>query len=161
MGHRVWAWQWMTLTLDFQSQILKQPYLRNRRANWQWTIGGHSWPWPWPWGVRSYPIVTRVTSDVGVPSTRLVNIHHNWGFLRIWLSIPNQFVIASYLAVAEHHIMFALHSVSCKKPPTSECIQFFLSYTATYVSYITEYEPCTWNHVRRVRVRKLYFKSVQ
>ena len=37
----------MTLTLDFQGQILKQPYLRNRRANWQWTIGGHSWPWPW------------------------------------------------------------------------------------------------------------------
>ena len=27
--------------------------------------------------VRSYPIVTRVTSDVGVPSTRLVDIH-NW-----------------------------------------------------------------------------------
>ena len=36
----------MTLTLDFQGQILKQPYLSNRRANWQWTIGGHSWPWP-------------------------------------------------------------------------------------------------------------------
>ena len=24
----------MTFTLDFQGQILKQPYLRNRRANW-------------------------------------------------------------------------------------------------------------------------------
>ena len=47
------------------------------------------------------------------------------GFIRIWLFIPNQFVIASYLAVAEHQIMFSLHSVSCKKPPTSECIQFF------------------------------------
>ena len=23
---------------------------------------------------------------------------------------------------------------------------FFLLYTATYVSYITEYEPCTWHH---------------
>ena len=69
------------------------------------------------------------------------------GFICIWLSIPNQFVIASYLAVAEHQIMFLLHSVSCKKPPTSECIQFFLLYTVTYVSYITEYEPCTWHHV--------------
>ena len=39
------------------------------------------------------------------------------GFIRIWLSIPNQFVIASYLAVAEHQIMFTLDSVSCKKPP--------------------------------------------
>ena len=47
------------------------------------------------------------------------------GFIRIWPSIPNQFVIASYLAVAEHQIVFSLHSVSCKKPPTSECIQFF------------------------------------
>ena len=70
------------------------------------------------------------------------------GFIRIWPSIPNQFVIASYLAVAEHQIMLSLHSVSCKKPPTSECIQFFfLLYTATYVSYITEYEPCIWHHV--------------
>ena len=70
------------------------------------------------------------------------------GFIRIWLSIPNQFVIASYLAVAEHQIMFSLHSVRDKKPPTSECIQFFfLLYTATYVNYITEYEPCTWHHV--------------
>ena len=44
--------------------------------------------------------------------------------------------------------MFSLHSVSCKKLPTSECIQFFfLLHTATYVSYITEYEPCTWHHV--------------
>ena len=36
----------MTLTLDFQGQILKQPYLRNSRADWHWTNGGHSWPWP-------------------------------------------------------------------------------------------------------------------
>ena len=47
------------------------------------------------------------------------------GFIRIWPSIPNQFVIASYLAVVEHQIVFSLHSVSCKKPVTSECIQFF------------------------------------
>ena len=69
-------------------------------------------------------------------------------FIRIWLSIPNQFVIASYLAVDEHQIMFSLHIVSCKKPPTSECIQFFfLLYTVPYVSYITKYETCTWHHV--------------
>ena len=43
--------------------------------------------------------------------------------------------------------MFSLHSVSCKKPPTSECIHFFLLYTATFVSYIAEYEPWTWHHV--------------
>ena len=30
--------------MEFQGQILKQSYLRNRRANWQWTIVGHSWP---------------------------------------------------------------------------------------------------------------------
>ena len=72
------------------------------------------------------------------------------GFIRIWPSIPNKFAIASYLAVAEHQIMFSLHSVSCKKPPTFECIQFFLLHTATYVSYITEYEPCTWHHVSQL-----------
>ena len=29
----------MTLTLDFQGQILKRPYLRNRKANWHLTTG--------------------------------------------------------------------------------------------------------------------------
>ena len=47
-------------------------------------------------------------------------------FIRIWSSIPNQLVIASYLAVAEHQILVSLHSASCKKPPTSECIHFFI-----------------------------------
>ena len=60
----------------------------------------------WPrWGVRSYPIVTRVTSDVGIPSTRLVDIH-NCRIYSHWLSIPNQIVIAGYLAVAEYQICF-------------------------------------------------------
>ena len=52
----------LTLTLDFQGQILKMLYLRNGRANWQGTKGmwidrmldphcdfevwPHSWPWP-------------------------------------------------------------------------------------------------------------------
>ena len=53
----------MTLTLDFQGQILKMLYLRNGRADWHGTKG--IWvdrmldpccdfqcsplPWPWPW----------------------------------------------------------------------------------------------------------------
>ena len=53
----------MTLTLDFQGQILKMLYLRNGRADWHGTKG--MWvdrmlhplcdfelspqPWPWPW----------------------------------------------------------------------------------------------------------------
>ena len=40
----------MTFTLDFHGQILKQPYLRNKEANWHWTKGGHSLPWLWPVG---------------------------------------------------------------------------------------------------------------
>ena len=52
----------LTLTLDFQGQILKMLYLRNGRANWHWTKGmrvdrtldphcdfelwRHPWPWP-------------------------------------------------------------------------------------------------------------------
>ena len=58
----LWPWA-MTLTLDFQGQILKMLYLRNGRADWHGTKG--TWvdrmldshcdfelwphPWPWPW----------------------------------------------------------------------------------------------------------------
>ena len=34
--------------LGFSHQIFKQPYLKNRRANWHWTKGDHSWPWLYP-----------------------------------------------------------------------------------------------------------------
>ena len=51
----------MTLTLDFQGQMLKMLYLRNRRADWHGTkrmwvdrmlhpLGDFQlWPQPWPW----------------------------------------------------------------------------------------------------------------
>ena len=51
----------MTLTLDFQGQILKMLYLRNGRADWHGTKGMwvdrmfdphcdfELWPHPWPW----------------------------------------------------------------------------------------------------------------
>ena len=53
----------MTLTLDFQGQILKMLYLRNGRADWHGTKGicvdrvldpccdfqCSPLPWPWPW----------------------------------------------------------------------------------------------------------------
>ena len=51
----------MTLTLDFQGQMLKMLYLRNRRADWHGTKGMwvdrmlhplgdfQLWPQPWPW----------------------------------------------------------------------------------------------------------------
>ena len=88
-------WFWlltlvMTLTLNFPCQILKQQYIRNRRANWHWTKGGHSWPWPCPFGdqdVRIYQIVTRVTSDVSVLSTRLVLSVNIWGLVNPLLSL--------------------------------------------------------------------------
>ena len=51
-------------------------------ANWHGTKRMrviHSWPWYWRlwpwWGGRMYRIMTGVTSDVGVPSTYLVDIH--------------------------------------------------------------------------------------
>ena len=102
----------------------------------------------WPrWGVRSYPIVTRVTSDVGIPSTRLVDIH-NCRIYSHWLSIPNQIVIAGYLAVAEYQICFHfIVWVVRSRPHMNVSNSFLLLCTATCVSYITEYEPCTWHHV--------------
>ena len=58
----------MTLTLDFQGQILKKSYLRNGMADWQGTKGmwvdrmldshcdfklwPHPWPWPWIFKVK-------------------------------------------------------------------------------------------------------------
>ena len=44
---------------------------------WNEMLAGllHAWPWPfwWPrWGFRIYWVVIGVTSEVGVPSTRLV-----------------------------------------------------------------------------------------
>ena len=53
----------MTFTLDFQGQIMKKPYQRNRKAGWHGTKGmwiDRKWdtlcgfeiwalPWPWPW----------------------------------------------------------------------------------------------------------------
>ena len=58
----------LTLTLDFQGQILKMLYLRNGRADWHGTKGmwidrmlhllcdfqrsPHPWPWPWIFKVK-------------------------------------------------------------------------------------------------------------
>ena len=58
----------MTLTLDFQGQILKKSYLRNVMADWHRTKGmwvdrmldshcdfklwPHPWPWPWIFNVK-------------------------------------------------------------------------------------------------------------
>ena len=58
----------LTLTLDFQGQILKMLYLRNERADWHGTKGmwidrmlhplcdfqhsPHPWPWPWIFKVK-------------------------------------------------------------------------------------------------------------
>ena len=58
----------MTLTLDFQGQILKKPYLRNGMADWHEMKGvwvdrmldpccdfqcpPHQWPWPWIFKVK-------------------------------------------------------------------------------------------------------------
>ena len=58
----------MTLTLDFQGQILKKSYLRNGMADWHGTKGmwvdrmldpccdfqcpPHPWPWPWIFKVK-------------------------------------------------------------------------------------------------------------
>ena len=59
---------YLTLTLDFQGQILKMLYLRNGRADWHGTKGmwvnrmlhplcdfqrsPHPWPWPWIFKVK-------------------------------------------------------------------------------------------------------------
>ena len=58
----------LTLTLDFQGQIFKMLYLRNRKADWHGTKGmwvdrmlhplcdfqcsPHPWPWPWIFKVK-------------------------------------------------------------------------------------------------------------
>ena len=70
----------MTLTLDFQGQILKHPYLRNRRANWHLTTGvildRYRDLLVTKMRCEELPDGDRVTSFVGVPSTRFVDIHN-------------------------------------------------------------------------------------
>ena len=65
----------MTLTLDFQGQILKKSYLRNGMADWHGTKGmwvnrmldsrcdfklwPHPWPWPWIFKVKYLNCLTQ------------------------------------------------------------------------------------------------------
>ena len=67
----------MTLTLDFQGQILKMLYLRNGRADWHGTkrmwvdriLDSHCdfglWPHPWPW-----PLIFKVDFYLAVSQER-------------------------------------------------------------------------------------------
>ena len=84
--HQVWPWPWpwpwifkVKFDLDLWSHTWPWPWIavsQNGRADWHWTKGWELamtmtiW-WPRS-GVRIYQIVTGVTSDVGVLSTRLV-----------------------------------------------------------------------------------------
>ena len=120
----------MTLTLDCQCQIVKQLYLRKRRANWLWTKGGWFTNttltfWWARWGVRIYPIVTRVTSDASGPWIHIDTIH----ILSI-ISLPAKLPSGEYQnTLADHAIIW--NSVDWKAssffsiPPWLSVIQFW------------------------------------
>ena len=79
-SHRVWPWLWPWPWI-FKVKFWNRPIsgigrpIDNEQSG---SIITMTVTFLWPrWCVRSYPIVTRVTSDVGVPLTRLVDIH-NW-----------------------------------------------------------------------------------
>ena len=95
----------------------------------------------WPiWGIRSYPIVTGWLHLSACRRLVLLISIIRW-FIRIWPSIPNQFIIASYLFWFRFTVW-----VTRSRPHLNVFIYLWI-YTATYVSYITEYGPCTWHHV--------------
>ena len=87
----LWPWA-MTLTLDFQGQILKILYLRNGRADWHGTKGiwvdrildphcdlelrPHPWPWPLIFKVKCWK---SHNSGMGVP----INMERK-GYESIW-----------------------------------------------------------------------------
>ena len=81
----------LTLTMDFHGQILKGDDIEQRGGSRPlMTMTVTIW---WP-GVRIYQIVTRVTSDVGVPLTHLVvhisyimKSYHN---VTIWSALTNR-----------------------------------------------------------------------
>ena len=144
----------MTLTLDFQGQILKQPYLMNRRANWQWIIG----------------VIHDHDRDLFVTKMRCKELpDSDQGDFRCWRAIDSScwypwledlfafglpYQINSQLLV----IWLLLSTKLCfhftvwvvRSRPHLNVFNFFLLHTATYVSYITEYEPCTWHHVSQL-----------
>ena len=98
----------MTLTLDFQGQILKMLYLKNGRADWHGTKGmwvnrmldSHCdfqlWPHPWPWPlifkVKFWKAVSqewegRLTWTKGMWVDRMLDPHCDfelWPHLWLW-----------------------------------------------------------------------------
>ena len=83
-----WPWPWSFKVTVWNCYIsgMGWPIDMDYGTKRMWVI--HSWPWywlVWPWwGGRMYGIVNRVTSDVGVPSTYLVDnvpvIVSSWKF---------------------------------------------------------------------------------
>ena len=57
------------------------------------------------------------------------------GGKNIVMEPPAEFLHLLYSSYFIIKGLVSLHSASCNKPPTSECTQYFLLYTATYVSY--------------------------
>ena len=104
-----WPWPWIFKIIAIPgcitaraSQVLKQPYLRNRRANWQWTkmVSYMTMTvtfWWSNWGVKIYLIITGVTSDVGLPSTRLVSKRGPWWYIHQQAGFSLVHVMAGYL----------------------------------------------------------------
>ena len=87
-----------------------------------WVI--HSWPWywlVWPWwGGRMYRVVTRVTTDISVPSTYLVDmkIEAHYGLLIIcgwvYVAIGNSYHFRRQLNV------LACLQIACRQGSTDK-----------------------------------------
>ena len=114
--------------------------MKNKRFDWILTnkCSHPVWPWlwPWPWIFKvnfwNSPI-SGIERPIDTEQSGVIHDHDRDLFVTKMRckELPDS-----------DQIMFSLHSVSCKKTPTSQCIKFFLLYTATHVRYITEYEPC-------------------
>ena len=126
----------------------------NRRANWQWIIG----------------VIHDHDRDLFVTKMRCKELpDSNQGDFRCWRAIDSScwypwledlfafglpYQINSQLLV----IWLLLSTKLCfhftvwvvRSRPHLNVFNFFLLHTATYVSYITEYEPCTWHHVAQL-----------
>ena len=80
----------LTLTLDFQSQILKMLYLRNGRADWHGTKGVWIYmdvrPTLWLWTVTSPMTLTHHFQGQTLKMRYLKNGRANWhGMRRMWV----------------------------------------------------------------------------
>ena len=113
-------WPWV-LKLDMGFAISQPKWsdcheMKSKHVDWTQGLNDRRvWPWPWPW--KMYRIITGVTSDVGVPSTRLLLKvdFSNWIHEFISWTFLVKLICGEYQRTP---LMISQHWFRCLTPPS-------------------------------------------